>query len=117
MYFAAGNEFNPVKFNADEWVAVRRNEAVYGVVLTRLDRVEGGNLGDCAPVGWGVHELKIDFGPGYRVYFGEDGEYVILLGGGKKKTQGRDIVTAKEKVEGIQCLSGRPAINHGSQRT
>jgi putative addiction module killer protein len=71
------------------------NEEVYGVVLTRLDRVEDGNFGDCAPVGSGVRELRIDFGPGYRVYFGEDGEFVILLGGGKKKTQGRDIATAK----------------------
>jgi putative addiction module killer protein len=73
------------------------NQGIYGVVLTRLDRVEDGNFGDCAPVGSGVHELRIDFGPGYRVYFGEDGEFVILLGGGKKRTRGRDIETAKER--------------------
>ncbi len=74
-------------------------EDAYGVILTRLDRVEAGNFGDCSPVGTGVHELRIDLGPGWRVYFGVDGEFIILLGGGKKRTQSRDIKTAKKYWE------------------
>jgi putative addiction module killer protein len=64
--------------------------------MARLKRVELGNLGDHHGVGEGVYELRIDFGPGYRVYFGEDGKrLVVLLIGGTKKTQRRDIETAK----------------------
>lgn len=65
--------------------------------LTRIDRLEAGLLGDCEAVGEGVSELKIDVGPGYRVYFGEFDDMVILLGGGTKKTQAKDIVAAKER--------------------
>ena len=63
----------------------------------RLNRVAEGNLGDCKPVGDGVHELRFDRGPGYRIYFGEDGDQVILLGGGKKTTQNVDIRAAKRR--------------------
>lgn len=65
-------------------------------IFQRLDRVEDGNLGDCEPVGEGVFELKINFGPGYRVYFGQNGDDIILLWGGIKDTQTKDIVKAKE---------------------
>lgn len=71
-------------------------QKIYGIILARIKRVEGGNLGDCEPVGEGVSELKIDVGPGYRVYFGQDGDEVVLLYGGTKKTQDKDIKTAKE---------------------
>jgi putative addiction module killer protein len=65
--------------------------------MTRLERVEMGNLGDHRGVGEGVFELRIDLGPGYRVYFGEDGErLVILLIAGTKRTQRRDIEAAKQ---------------------
>jgi putative addiction module killer protein len=61
-----------------------------------LERIAAGHKSAIASVGEGVSEYKIDFGPGYRVYFGEDGEtLVILLGGGTKKRQGRDIEDAK----------------------
>ncbi len=73
-----------------------KGQLVHGIILNRLDRVANGNLGLCRPLGEGVHELKIDFGPGYRIYFGQDGDDIILLGGGKKNTQSKDIVTAKE---------------------
>ena len=57
--------------------------------------MEFGNLGDCKSVGRGVFELRVDFGPGYRLYFGQDGDdLVILLGGGTKKRQSRDIAQA-----------------------
>jgi putative addiction module killer protein len=75
----------------------RQSKQVYGTVMTRLERVEMGNMGDHRSVGEGVLELRIDVGPGYRVYFGKDGErLVILLIAGTKKTQRRDIDTAKQ---------------------
>jgi putative addiction module killer protein len=59
--------------------------------------LERGNPGKVAPVGEGVSELKIDFGPGYRVYFGQQGEeLVIILAGGDKASQDRDIKAAKK---------------------
>ncbi len=62
-----------------------------------LVRLEGGNLSNVKTVGEGVLEYRIDWGPGYRVYFGRDGEtLVILLTGGTKKRQQRDIERAKE---------------------
>ena len=79
-----------------EWME-RQSKQVYGTVMTRLERVEMGNLGDHRSVGEGVLELRIDVGPGYRVYFGKDGErLVILLIAGTKKTQRHDIDTAKQ---------------------
>jgi len=66
-------------------------------ILQRIDRIELGNFGDCRPVGDGVHELRIDYGPGYRIYFGNDGKVlVILLCGGTKRRQEKDIKKAKE---------------------
>jgi putative addiction module killer protein len=79
-----------------EWLRGLRDGKARGVIRTRLDRLQSGNFSNCEPVGNGVHELKIDFGPGYRVYFGEDGDSVILLQGGDKDTQERDIKKAKE---------------------
>lgn len=65
-------------------------------VRTALARIETGNLGDVKPVGQGVSERRILFGPGYRVYFGQDGNtLVILLCGGTKKRQSKDIEQAK----------------------
>jgi len=67
-------------------------------VTTALARIEQGNFARVKGVGTGVFESTIDFGPGYRVYFGKDGEaIVILLGGGTKKRQPRDIALAKER--------------------
>jgi putative addiction module killer protein len=65
-------------------------------VRTRIARLEQGNFSNVEPVGEGVSECKIDYGPGYRIYFGRDGmELVILLHGGHKRTQEGDIKTAK----------------------
>jgi putative addiction module killer protein len=65
-------------------------------VRTAIARIETGNFGDVKPVGAGVSERRIDFGPGYRVYFGQDSQrLVILLAGGTKKRQQRDIDQAK----------------------
>lgn len=61
-------------------------------VLVRIERLAAGNPGDVVPVGEGVSELRIDYGPGYRVYYKQSGEsLVILLAGGDKQTQPKDI--------------------------
>ena len=66
-------------------------------IAARIRRVEFGNFGDWKPVGGGVNELRLDFGPGYRVYFARRGNaLVILLAGGHKGTQTADIRRAKE---------------------
>jgi len=66
-------------------------------IFSRLDRVEQGNLGDCEPVGDKVFELRMHFGPGYRVYFGKmENVLILLLTGGTKRTQKQDIKKAKK---------------------
>jgi len=80
----------------DEWLRALRDQQAVARVLARLGRVRRGNLGDCKPVGAGVSELRVDYGPGYRVYFGQQGQtLVILLCGGNKRTQDRDIRQAQ----------------------
>jgi len=67
-------------------------------VATAIHRMEHGNLSNVKGVGAGVYEYRIDFGPGYRVYFGKDGDwFVILLAGGTKKRQDVDVTTAKAR--------------------
>jgi putative addiction module killer protein len=68
----------------------------------RLRRLSMGNPGDVKPVGQGVSELRIDYGPGYRVYFVQRGEtLIILLAGGDKRTQERDIKTALDLAQDL----------------
>ena len=64
-------------------------------VTARIARLQGGNFSDSKSVGDGVFESRIDFGPGYRVYYGVDDDKIILICGGDKSTQGSDIETAK----------------------
>jgi putative addiction module killer protein len=79
-----------------EWLESLRDIKARAKIRVRLDRVSLGNAGDCHSVGEGVQELRIDYGPGYRVYFGQEGAtLVLLLCGGDKSTQSRDIETAK----------------------
>jgi putative addiction module killer protein len=81
----------------DEWLRDLRDPNAVARVLARVGRIRRGNLGDCKPVGEGVSELRVDYGPGYRVYFGQQGStLVILLCGGDKRTQARDIRLAQE---------------------
>jgi len=80
-------------------------------ILQRIDRIELGNFGDCEPVGDGVHELRIDYGPGYRIYFGNDGkQLVILLCGGTKRRQEKDIKKAKEYWEDYNVRKKEPQL-------
>lgn len=79
----------------DAWLAGLRDPQAAARIKVRISRAELGNFGDCQPVGEGVSEMRIHYGPGYRVYFVERGmELVILLAGGDKSTQGKDIRTA-----------------------
>ena len=79
-----------------EWLGFLKDRRTVAVVQARLNRIRLGNFGDCRPVGEGIYELSIDFGPGYRIYFGRDGQtVVVLLCAGSKKTQRKDIETAK----------------------
>ena len=80
-----------------EWFDSLRDKKTQARIQIRVDRLEDGNPGKCEPVGSGVMELKVDFGPGYRVYFGQIGaQIVILLTGGDKDSQQRDIKRAHE---------------------
>ena len=75
----------------------RLNAQAAAKVVTALVRMEQGNLSNTKGVGSGVLECRIDFGPGYRVYFGKEGDVlIILLGGGTKKRQQQDIETAHD---------------------
>ena len=79
-----------------KWRTRFKDERARAVIASRLDRLAFGNAGDMKPVGNGVSELRIDFGPGYRIYFARRGKTVIiLLCGGDKSTQAKDIETAK----------------------
>jgi len=81
----------------EEWLDNLRDIKARAKIRNRLKRVEAGNLGNYRSVGEGVCELKIDYGAGYRVYFGQIGTIIILiLCGGDKSTQQQDIQTAKE---------------------
>lgn len=81
----------------EAWFSTLRDKSAKATILTRIDRVRFGNFGDCKSVGGGVYELRIHFGPGYRIYFGVVGaEVVLLLLGGDKSTQPRDIKTAQK---------------------
>ncbi len=80
-----------------EWRADLRDGQAKAKIRIRLDRVKVGNLGDYRSVGEGVCELRINYGPGYRIYFGQIGNtIVLLLCGGDKSTQQRDIRQAIE---------------------
>ena len=77
------------------WLDGLRDVRARARVLVRIERVVAGNFGDSKPVGQGVSELRIDYGPGYRVYFTKQGQWIlILLAGGDKSTQASDIKTA-----------------------
>jgi putative addiction module killer protein len=81
----------------EDWLNGLKDVVARAMIRKRINRVRKGNLGKNRNVGDGVWELKIDFGPGYRAYYGEDGPtVVVLLCGGDKGSQDRDIAKAKE---------------------
>ncbi len=83
-----------------KWSNSLRDDNAFGRIYARLNRLRSGNPGDVRPVGEGISEMRIDYGPGYRVYYIQRGaEIVVLLCGGDKSTQPKDIVKAKAIAE------------------
>ena len=79
----------------DQWFEELKDTKGRFRIQARIDRAELGNLGDCEPVGGGVSEMRIHFGPGYRVYLAQRGaELILLLAGGDKSSHGKDIKAA-----------------------
>jgi putative addiction module killer protein len=79
-----------------DWLRGLRDLRARAKVLIRSERLGRGNPGDVAPVGDGISEMRIHYGPGYRVYYVQRGDkYILLLTGGNKSTQDRDIAEAK----------------------
>lgn len=88
------------------WLERLRDRQAQARVAARLTRLQNGNFGDCQPVGSGVWELRVDWGPGYRVYYALDGKRVVLLcDGGDKRTQAEDIHRAIERWSEWQSRS------------
>ena len=82
------------------WLHRLKDDNAAARILVRIRRAELGSLGHCRSVGGGVMEMRVDYGPGYRVYFARQGDsIVVLLCGGDKRTQQRDIKRAKELME------------------
>ena len=94
----------------DDWFASIRDEKTRAIVRARLGRLRAGNFGDCGSSGQNVQHIKIDYGPGYRIYFAQiERVIVVLLCGGDKSSQNRDVKKAhklweenKENVERFQ---------------
>jgi putative addiction module killer protein len=81
----------------EEWFVSLKDKTVKAKVLERINRMRLGNFGDCKSLGEGIFETRIHYGSGYRLYFGEiEGVIVILLCGGTKRSQSRDINKARE---------------------
>ncbi len=84
------------------WFAELRDRQAQARITVRIRRLSLGNPGDAKSVGGGVSEMRIDYGPGYRLYFTRRGNaLVVLLCGGDKKTQGRDIALAQEIAQDL----------------
>lgn len=92
IVYSTPNEKEPFT----DWLNDLRDVMGRKRILARISRLQQGNYGDCEAVGEGISELRMFFGPGYRVYFGERGnDIVILLFGGDKDSQDKDIQQAK----------------------
>lgn len=85
------------------WLRKLKDTAAKAKILMRIKRAELGNFGDSKSLGAGLWEMRIDFGPGYRVYYGQDGEVAyLLLCGGDKSTQQTDIARARALWEAVK---------------
>jgi len=83
-----------------EWLGSLKDARARAKIVIRIDRLSAGNFGDCKPLGQALHELRIDWGPGYRVYYAMLGKQVVLLlGGGDKRKQPSDIERALEYLK------------------
>ncbi|GAB7550481.1 type II toxin-antitoxin system RelE/ParE family toxin [Cupriavidus sp. 8B] len=85
------------------WLLALQDLKARAKILTRLKRAEQGNFGDSEPIGEGLSEMRIDFGPGYRIYYGREGAVAyLLISGGDKSTQKADVRRAKEMWKTIK---------------
>jgi len=85
-----------------KWIDTLNDIRARARILVRIERLAAGNPGDVKPVGEGVSELRINYGPGYRVYYKKHGrQVVILLAGGDKRTQAKDIKTALRLAQNL----------------
>jgi len=92
----------------DDWMDKLSDKKALVAIEVRLDRLTLGNFGQCKSVGDGVHELKIDLGPGYRVYLSKvGGTIVLLLCAGDKGSQQKDIAKAKKYLEDYKIREGK----------
>jgi putative addiction module killer protein len=83
-----------------KWMKKLKDKTGKFLIAERISRLKNGNLGDCEPVGENILEMRIHYGPGYRVYFKNTGkDIIILLCGGDKSTQQTDVIKAKELVK------------------
>ena len=86
-----------------KWREQLKDERARALIASRLDRLAYGHAGDASPVGDGIRELRLHYGPGYRIYFRKRGKTVIvLLCGGDKSTQAKDIKTAKRLAKELE---------------
>ena len=86
-----------------KWIRELKDRVAQSIITARIRRISGGNLGDTKSVGNSVSELRIDYGPGFRVYFTwQEKEIIILLFAGGKSTQRRDIETAKRIAQNLK---------------
>ena len=85
-----------------KWLDALKDIRARARIIVRIERLAAGNPGDVKSIGGGVSELRIDYGPGYRVYYKKHGrQVVILLAGGDKRTQSKDIKTALRLAENL----------------
>ena len=97
-----------------EWLEDLRDGATRARIVARLDRLKAGLLGDWKTVGSGVCELRIDHGPGYRVYYGQEGKtLILLLCGGDKSTQAKDIERAHAYWKDYKARRPKPPVQSG----
>lgn len=93
--FFASDEFS-------DWLSSLKDQVGKALIVKRIQAAEAGNFGDCEPVGDGISEMRIHYGPGYRAYFTRRGSVVyLLLLGGDKSTQKRDIKRATEMARNL----------------
>jgi putative addiction module killer protein len=92
----------------DEWLTELADAKAQARIAVRIDRLAAGNFGDCKPLGQGLCELRVDWGPGYRVYYATIGkESVLLLCGGDKRKQAPDIERALNYLKDYRLRSGK----------
>jgi putative addiction module killer protein len=93
----------------ESWLESLSDDVVEARIDARINRLTHGNFGDCKPVGGGVWELRIDWGPGYRVYYAVVAQRcVLLLAGGDKRKQSADIAKAIENLKDYKLRSRKP---------